>query len=103
LFKRNIYIKGLQLPKVTWNLYETATGGGIDVTVDTHPILIRAWSAVTVLNTRFALYKIYIQNVLGFALKYLETHYESKIELNLKKAELERYFLTKQKSSCFYS
>ncbi|CAK8676928.1 unnamed protein product [Clavelina lepadiformis] len=60
-------MKGLKLPKISWILYNTATGGGIDVTSDTTPTLVRAWSAVSVSNTRrdFRLLKANISNPLG--------------------------------------
>jgi len=48
----NREFQGHKLPKASWLLYNTATGGGIDVTVDTKPSLIRAWSSTTISTTR---------------------------------------------------
>nr|XP_002128778.1 autocrine proliferation repressor protein A [Ciona intestinalis] len=45
-------MKGKKLPQATWTLYNTATGGGIDVTLDTVPTLIRAWSVTSISSKR---------------------------------------------------
>lgn len=45
-------LQGYKLPEVSWTLFNTATGGGINVMMDTKPILIRAWSALSISNTR---------------------------------------------------
>jgi len=44
--------KNYTLPNATWFMYNTANGGGIDVTVSTTPTLIRSWSASTVSTER---------------------------------------------------
>ena len=47
-----ILIQNYTLPNATWFLYNTANGGGIDVTVSTTPTLIRSWSASTISTER---------------------------------------------------
>jgi len=44
--------KGFTFPNATWFRYNTANGGGIDVTLNTKPTLIRAWSASTISSER---------------------------------------------------
>lgn len=45
-------MKGFPLPKVSWVFGSTATGGIIDVTMDTRPILVRYFHAATLSTTR---------------------------------------------------